>query len=556
MRRARWSEFQSPWRLGYDAGMNHLFMGVVSSISVGLLVVVLFVLVLYIYRQRRLIGEVSRARAQLQASEARFRLLAENASDLLWVIRLPDLRFTYLSPAVTRLRGVSVEQAMQESFLETIVPEERDAVRQLIDLRLKAFKAGAFDATDVGRAEVHLRCADGGKRAVEITATLIVDDNGSACGIQGISRDISKRRRRERARESREAVLSALARGTRGLFNAADKNKAMDQMLAGLGQAVEADRVYVYENHRDETDGRLLASMRYEWVGPDISAQIDNPKMQCMDYREAIPNWVEILSSGRPAHGLVADLVEPERGLLESQGIVSIVVVPIFLDGEFWGQIGFDDCSRPHQWSQLEIDALEIAAATVGAAIRGIRAEQELKRQVSTDSLTGLLSRRAFLGRARQAYARADSAGQAVSLLIMDLDHFKAVNDNHGHPVGDQALKAFARVCRLSLRGDDLIGRMGGEEFAVLLDGVNPDQAGQVAEKLRQEVESAEVELKGVPLRLTVSIGMAMSGSGESDFAELLKRADQALYRAKRAGRNRVEMAKVSEVLSDSSAAR
>lgn len=343
-----------------------------------------------------------------------------------------------------------------------------------------------------------------------------------------------------KASHAREAILDALAKGSRLLFNTDDKDQAMSQVLASLGQAVRVDRVYVFENHHHPDSGQLLASQRYEWVGPGIEPQIDNEDMQDMAYEVAIPNWLAPLQEGRPVYGLVRDLPATERALLEPQGIISIAVMPIFIDGHFWGQIGFDDCTSERDWSRAEIDSLEIAAATVGSAIHNIRAEQELKRQVQTDSLTGLCSRREFLEQARKAHRRALESGRTLGLLIMDLDHFKSVNDNHGHPVGDRALQLFARVCKQSVRHDDLVGRMGGEEFAMLIPEVDHDNAIELAENLRARVEATPVQVESKKLELTVSIGLALSDSSESDFSNLLKRADHALYDAKNSGRNRV----------------
>ncbi len=348
------------------------------------------------------------------------------------------------------------------------------------------------------------------------------------------------RRQPDQARGRREAILHALAQGSRLLFNTSDKDHAMSQALRALGEAVNVDRVYVFENHRDKDSGALLASQRYEWVRQGIDPQIDNEDMQGMSYEEAIPNWLEPLSSGQPMYGLVRDLEPIERSLLEPQNIVSIAVVPIVIDGVFWGQIGFDDCSDERDWSRAEIDALEIAAATIGSAIHGIREEQELKRQVRTDALTGLCSRREFLDQARKAHRAALETGQTLGLLIMDLDHFKSVNDNHGHPVGDRALKVFAEVCQKSVRRDDLVGRMGGEEFAILIPDVDRSSAVKLAENLRKRVEGSPVQVENKALSLTVSIGLALSSPDEPGFSDLLKRADHALYEAKNTGRNRL----------------
>ena len=344
-------------------------------------------------------------------------------------------------------------------------------------------------------------------------------------------------------RRSREAILHALARAARMLLSATDKEQVMEPALAALGQAVGADRVYVFENHRDGENAPLLASQRYEWCGPGISSELDNPAMQGMVYDEVIPNWRQVLESGQAVHGLVSELSEPECRLLEPQGIQSIVVVPIFLDGSFWGQIGFDDCSRQRLWSQPEIDALEVAAGVIGGAIHSLRVEDELRRLVSTDSLTGVRSRRAFLEQAGRLFKEACACDDDLALLLLDLDHFKTVNDTHGHPVGDEALRRFARVCRQSLRSDDLVGRTGGEEFGVVLRGAAYGRALELAEKLRSNVSSSPLQIGSLKVPLSVSIGVAVKTDRDDEIGSLLKRADDALYAAKKSGRNCVESA-------------
>jgi diguanylate cyclase (GGDEF)-like protein len=347
----------------------------------------------------------------------------------------------------------------------------------------------------------------------------------------------------DRDLQAREEILHALAKAARMLFSATDKQEVMTPALEVLGRSVRADRVYVFENHNDPGTGELLASQRYEWCRPGIRPELDNPAMQGMSYERLIPNFRRLLESGKAVHGLVADMPMPEHELLAPQDIQSIVVVPIFIDGKFWGQVGFDDCSRPRQWSQPEIDALEIAAGVIGGAISSIRIEEELRRLVSTDSLTGVRSRRAFLRQAKLIFSRAGNDDERFSLLLMDLDHFKSVNDNHGHPVGDEALKAFARICCQTLRPDDLVGRTGGEEFGVVLRGVQRERAVELAEKLRRNVSAVPLRIGSLELPLSVSIGVAVKHSDDNDFGYLLKRADDALYTAKKRGRDRVVLA-------------
>lgn len=170
------------------------------------------------------------------------------------------------------------------------------------------------------------------------------------------------------------------------------------------------------------------------------------------------------------------------------------------------------------------------------------RFEDELLRLATTDGLTGLLNRRHFLESAERELARLRRYGRPATVLMLDVDHFKRINDTHGHAEGDQALKAVAAVCRRELRDSDLIGRLGGEEFGILLAETALPDALEVAERLR-------AALAGIPVPvnrpgggcLTVSVGVSPCVALDASIEQALGRADHALYRAKAGGRNRVE---------------
>jgi two-component system cell cycle response regulator len=159
-----------------------------------------------------------------------------------------------------------------------------------------------------------------------------------------------------------------------------------------------------------------------------------------------------------------------------------------------------------------------------------------------TDQLTGLHNRRYMSRHLNALVASARKNGKPVSFIIMDIDFFKAVNDSHGHDIGDEVLKEFASRIAANVRGIDLVCRYGGEEFVVVMPDTDIAFACSVAERLRKGIETTPFEISRAPnsLSLTISIGVAGS-EGENDTAQaMLHRADQALYRAKRSGRNRV----------------
>ena len=167
------------------------------------------------------------------------------------------------------------------------------------------------------------------------------------------------------------------------------------------------------------------------------------------------------------------------------------------------------------------------------------RMAEELRIRAQTDALTGLPNRRHFFD-VGLAAAAATGAGSTLSALLLDIDHFKAINDSFGHPVGDEVLRELASRCRGLLRAHDLMARIGGEEFAVLLPETKPAEAAEIAERLRAAFAGKPVATEGGAVTVTISLGGAALTSTAESFEALLKRADVALYEAKRSGRDRV----------------
>jgi diguanylate cyclase (GGDEF)-like protein len=173
-----------------------------------------------------------------------------------------------------------------------------------------------------------------------------------------------------------------------------------------------------------------------------------------------------------------------------------------------------------------------------------LRAQEVLRYEAMRDGLTGLLNRRATLRALDQELARSERTRDPVSILMFDLDHFKAINDQHGHAAGDQVLVTAAECLLRGVRGYDHVGRLGGEEFLIVLPGCNATNALVVAERIRSSMDSIEIASSNARLRFSTSIGVAGAGEHVSTNSQaLLARADCALYAAKRLGRNRTELA-------------
>jgi diguanylate cyclase (GGDEF)-like protein len=195
--------------------------------------------------------------------------------------------------------------------------------------------------------------------------------------------------------------------------------------------------------------------------------------------------------------------------------------------------------------SVLSFEALlfTIAIAFILLAMAKERTELRHKTAALVDPLTGIANRRAFLEETAVLTKRQGSDARPAVVLLADLDHFKSINDRFGHAVGDRVLQVFAQTAGRVLRPADLFGRLGGEEFAIVLNGAGRDNGLAIAERIRTSFAEVAGDVDGRAVGGTVSIGMAICDGGQLDIAGLLAQADEALYCAKERGRNRVEIA-------------
>ena len=271
--------------------------------------------------------------------------------------------------------------------------------------------------------------------------------------------------------------------------------------------------------------------------------------------REALERFAQ----DRPDVALL-DIDMPE---LDGMGVLDVVVadpelatIPVvFLTGRATSEDVAEGLARgAHDYLRKPVESSELAAR-VRAALRtkGLADElrernAELERLATTDHLTGLYNRR-FVGRElERLILRARRHGQSISVAMLDIDHFKSINDEHGHAVGDAVLIEVAARIRRRLRGDDMVGRWGGEEFLLVLPETSPEGTGIVAESVRAAIGDEPLSLATGSLDVTASIGWATwEPSDASD--DLLGRADFALYEAKAAGRNTVVAASATPKL-------
>jgi diguanylate cyclase (GGDEF)-like protein len=275
---------------------------------------------------------------------------------------------------------------------------------------------------------------------------------------------------------------------------------------------------------------RLLGKAAYGLARRDVSL---------ISFRvgEGVAGWVA--ERGEPA--LIADVTgDPRYKILsDSQSrIRSLACVPLAYRDERIGVLTITS-PRAGAFNQDDVELLGFIATTMAMDIDNAR----LRRLSITDPLTEAYNREFLQQRLPLAVEHADRRGEPLAVAMIDIDHFKDVNDQHGHAVGDRVLAEVAQRLRAAIRSGDLLVRYGGEEFLVLLPGSDAAKAAEIAERMRLKMDSDPIATDGARIDVRISVGVAELRRGSDSGEQLVRRADTALYAAKGRGRNRVEVA-------------
>ena len=306
--------------------------------------------------------------------------------------------------------------------------------------------------------------------------------------------------------------------------------KLLNQIVREVEQALKIHRMNIMLVNQDRTEMYIASELgipesatkikikmgdgTYGWAAMTGQAEIINNPSQNPRFK-AIEGIDDNVSS---------IIIAPFKGRGEVIGIINVYK----LNGEF-----FDEASY---------ELLAAAANQIGMTLENARLFEETKTLAITDGMTVLYNHRYFLERINEEFERTKRYKRSLSLIMIDVDHFKKYNDTHGHPKGDGILKGVAKILKDTVRKSDTAARYGGEEFVIILPETGVEEASLVAEKLRMEVEThdfpgGETQPLG---RITISQGVASCKEELKSFDELIKNADNALYRAKEEGRNRV----------------
>ena len=425
--------------------------------------------------------------------------------------------------------GYVDREMVEEVWQQVVHPEDRESAAE----QYKQLLAGEISTY---RQTYRVQTKAGDWRWV-VTAGRVVgwDSDGKPELYVGADVDITERRVAEAALEQAKAEAETQAQEAETLRMAGaivastlEIEKAVQLVLDQALQVVPYDTASVL----------LLRDMALEVVGGNGWDDIDAVKGLRIPVPGENPHG-KALELGHPF--VVDDVAQdfPQYSNISGTEIRGWLGVPLVVHGETLGLLAMDS-TQPGFFTPKHIRLSTALGDHVAVALYNARLFEQTKELAMTDSLTGVATRRSFFVQAERALELARRNQNPVSVLMADLDHFKRINDLHGHAAGDEMIRKVAEAARAVLRRSEIIGRYGGEEFAVVLPDTDEPNAMIIAERIRMHV--ADIMIPGEEKSLTVSIGVTTRDPTELTTVDaILEEADSALYEAKRLGRNRVE---------------
>lgn len=473
-----------------------------------------------------------RAEQSLRQAESKYRSIFENAVEGIFQTTASG-RYTTVNPMLAKIYGYDSPADLMTSLTNIERQLYVDADRR------KTFIQNMFDEGAVIGFESAVYKKDGSTIWISESARIISDANGEVIGFEGTVEDITQRKQAELELRQRDRLLQGVAQASQQLLTTLDLEASIMKILATLGTAAAADRVYLYENHLHPVSGEPCMSMRYEWTQNTVAPSIDQPHWQNQRYSEyGLMRWYRAFQARKSIRGQVSTFPPSEQKLLAQDNITSILMVPIFIDRDLWGYIGFDACHQTRVWTQSEESILVTISASIGGALKRQHTEAQMRYQAFHDPLTGLPNRTAFNRELPLVIAAARRHQSMVAVMFLDLDRFKNINDTLGHAIGDKLLVEATQRLGEGLRREDLLARWGGDEFTLILQNLDTaEEAARVAARLAHNLKPPFL-IENHELYVTGSIGIAVFPHDGDNVTTLLQNADAAMYAAKADGRN------------------
>jgi diguanylate cyclase (GGDEF)-like protein/PAS domain S-box-containing protein len=481
------------------------------------------------------ITESKHAEEALSKSEALYRQAIEVTGAVPYhqTYHNNGIDYDFIGEGIREITGYGPEE-----FSETLwdsLAEERVLLEGLAKYSFDdAIQRVRLGSDPIWKCEHRIRARDGKTRWVLETAVELRDENQTSHGSIGMFQDITERKLLELSERNQRELAEALRDTALVLNSTLQLDNVLDRILENVGKLVIYDAALVLL-----VEGYTVRKIRYHSnvVKESLNQpQIGNTQANLIN----VPILQEMQQTKQPC--LIPDTLADLRwrAIPGLAWIRSFISAPVEIRGHIAGLINIIS-AEPDFFTPLHAERLMAFADQAAIAIENARLFEQAHQLSITDPLTEINNRRHFFEVARFEFERTQRYKRNLSVMIMDIDHFKNINDTHGHAVGDLALCEIVARIKNSVRTVDIVARYGGEEFVVLMPETGLNEAYQIAERVRRSVADYPIENHDAIISATISLGVAEIGKNTKSLDELIKNADEALYKAKANGRNRVE---------------
>lgn len=497
-----------------------------QMLSIGLTFSLILIINRHLFiRMEDDIQKRSTVEVALRESEEKFSKAFHNMPDALVISMAGNAKILAVNNSFEKISGYSSNEAIGKSALQDlnlwVNPADREAFARQLRQNGK-----------VVNYEAKFRLKNGQFMDGMISGETIHLTQGECFLL--IIHDITERKKIEQAEVDQRVLAEALRDTATALTSTLKSDEVLDRILDNIGRVVPNDTAN-FMLLKEDGQLSIVRSRGYAERGlTDLSGMQTSLNELTLLKRVA--------SLGRPLAFPDVQL-EPDWQPQEiTEWIRSYAAAPIRARGRTIGFLNLDSAVRGF-FTQEMADRLQAFADQASIAIENARLYEDVQDLAISDSLTGLFNRRGLFHLGEREVTRSQRFQHPLAVLMVDIDHFKIVNDTHGHPTGDRVLAVLAACMRSHVRNVDLLARYGGEEFTILLTETPRENAEKAAERLRLAVADLDIPVGGATsgsLRVTISVGLVMLTPETLDLSHLLYCADQAMYTAKNEGRNRV----------------
>ncbi|MDO8671760.1 MAG: diguanylate cyclase [Dehalococcoidia bacterium] len=474
----------------------------------------------------------------LQESESRYRNLYENGLDIVYTHDMQGY-FTSINKAGEHITGYTLDGKTRLGIAQIMAPDQLDHARQMIEQKITDPSPTTYELDIVAR--------DGRLVTLEVNSKLVYQD-GSPVGVQGIARDVTEARANTKHLAQMVSQLGTVLQTALQLNSSHDSTSLLCQTLSGIIKLIAPDEAKILILN---DTGRMFA----------LRAEVDSAGQAVVKPIRVTPCPATraIMAKGEACFVEEVEVAGVRSSLL-SETVKAYAALPLHTPDRVSGLL-LVSYNHPFRFPPDLRQLIQIMTSHTAVALANSTMVGELKRAATTDPLTGLPNHRHLMDRLDEEMVRARRGGHPLTVMMLDVDGFKLINDTHGHTVGDELLRRIARTVRSALRSTDILGRYGGDEFLALLPETGRDSVDKLVKRVLSAVESQAFRVpmktrtqstlaspeeagndgqsgRDLYLPLCVSLGIATFPIDSATRLELISLADAAMYVSKRAGGN------------------